>query len=70
MVKWELITNGIRKYHSWGWVDIYMPVEDCFTKEELIQAATGLQQRQAIQAIGPDAAQILGKLKKKLKCVV
>lgn len=67
MMRWELIEGGVRKHFSWGYSEIYAATEDCFTKEELIQVVTELHQRKQMNALGPEAAALYGKLQKKLK---
>lgn len=67
MIRWEKIEGGVRKYHDWGWVDIYAPFEECFTKDELIQVTIELDTLQKMGCVSVGSQPLLQKCKDKLK---
>lgn len=68
MKGWEFIDGGIRKYHSWGWSEVYADSpEDCFTREELKMVLKDLNERSLINALSSEETELLDKIKEKCR---
>lgn len=65
MRRWELIQTGVRKYHDWGYSEVYMPsVRDCFTSEEkreVIAKLTAIP----VEYLSQDELKVLGELRRR-----
>ena len=59
---WSFIENGIKKTFSWGYSEIFMPPQDCFTDEETLQVVDELSELRA-DVITNDEKALLTKLK-------
>ena len=67
MRSWEFIEGGVRKYHDWGYVEIFAEPENCFTKEELVMVLKDLDERFKIDALSVEEASLLEKIKAKCR---
>ena len=57
------IEGGVRKFHSWGESEVFMPnPEDCFTKEELEEVIRELSSL-PIDALSEEDKELLDRCK-------
>ena len=64
---WERIEGGVRKYHDWGYVEVYAETENCFTEEELKEVLRDLDGRFRIDALNVEEIALLEKIKAHFK---
>ena len=65
MRRFEFVKRGVKKFHDWGYVIVYMgKAEDCFSSEEIDQAILKLSSLPT-DALSVKESDLLSKLKTK-----
>lgn len=68
MKRYEILPNGVRKYHDWGYSEVYAAPENCFSPEESDEVIAKLSALPS-DALKTEEKTLLQKLKDKRKTV-